>query len=100
LRKRRVGGVGAARRNPGIAGGGQRTLLGGVRLIDLLVERVLVDVAVQRRRADIAVVGVARERERVAQLLRALEVERQRAVLGRVGRGIEAGPVVRNPGKV
>ena len=45
----------------GVAGGRQRRSLGGVRLVQRLVERILVDVAVERRRANVAVVGIAGE---------------------------------------
>ena len=55
----------AARRKPRISCGGERGTLGRVGLIQRLIQRILVDVAVERGRVDVAVVGVARIQQAV-----------------------------------
>ena len=73
---------------PRVAGGGQRRPLGGARLVERLVERVLVDVAVERVGADVAVVGVPGQRQPRAltawRVVRLRNVERLSVVSGLV----------------
>ena len=52
---------------PGVSRRGEGGAFLGVRLVDRLIERVLVDVAVQRVGADVAVVDVAGECQAAAR---------------------------------
>ena len=87
--RRCVGGARAGDRHAGVAGRGQRRPLRRVRLIDRLIERVVVDVAVERLRPDRAEVGIPRQRQRGTQVLAPGGVQ-ERAVLAHV---IDALPV-------
>ena len=89
FRKRGIAGVFARGREAGVAGGRQRRLLGGIGLVDRLVECRLVDIAIEGRGLDAAVVDLTGQRQAVAQQLAGGQVDQQRAVAGGVGLGVD-----------
>ena len=90
-RKRRIAGVGAGGRDAGVAGRRQRGALGGAGLVDRLIERVLVDVAVERRGVDVSIVGVTREHGALTDTVARADVDERRSIVGDVGFRIHAG---------
>ena len=93
-RERRVAGVGARSGKAGVARGGERVLLVGIGLVDRLVQRVVIDVAVGGSGLDAPPVDIARQRQTVGQRVTGRQVQQRRSVLGGVGLAVDAGPVL------
>src|SRR5688572_13934035 len=75
--KRRVAGIGTDDGSSDVSRRKQRSLFGNSRLIDRLVERRLVDVAVERVGVDIAEVAVEREGHAIAQHARGVRSQKR-----------------------
>ena len=93
-RKRRVGRGGAAGRDAGVTRRGERGALGRARLVNRLVERVYVDVGVERVRVEVAIVDVARPRERRAGAVLRGDVDERPMIVRLVRRRVDAGVVL------
>jgi len=93
--KRSVRRILAAGWKAGVTCGSERRLLGGVGLVDRLVERIVVDVAVERRRPDPAIEGVARKQEVLAGASAPDEVDEHGPVVRLIRLGVDASVVAR-----
>ena len=89
-RERCVGGICARHGKAAVARGGERRLLGGVRLINVLTQRGFVDIAIERARAHAAIVGVGGKHGVVVEVVVQRQIQKRRFVFGDIGFGIDA----------
>ena len=92
-REGRVGRRGTAGRIAAIARSLQRRDVGRTGLVDRLVQRAFVGVAVEGRSVDVAVVNVARDHQCIVVCVAGRQVEQRGAVLRDVRLGVHAGTV-------
>ena len=99
VRKRLGGGI-AGGRESFVTRGSKRGNVGGAEIVERFVERLLVDVAVGRVRADVAEIGVSGERQVAGGVVPQTQVKRRRAVPRDVGNAVDARIVLREKARI